>query len=141
MSSLERSLGKRANKTSLEDQAISKLKWWFHLANIWRAIDNLLVIMSFASSMCVVYIEASNKIPNKVIGVLVGSVLAAMFTVLSFAIDPKTHMRNYRKAYYELHNALIETRFDSEKDENNKKLTSALQKGEAIINASYETES
>ena len=77
---------------------------------------------------------------NKVIGVLVGSVLAAMFTVLSFAIDPKTHMRNYRRAYYELHSALTETLFDSGHNEKNKKLITALQKGEEIINVSYETE-
>ena len=118
-------------------EAKRKLKSWFWLANIWRAIDYTIIVISFLSSMTVICSEAFNKNNNSEI-VMIGSVVAATFTMLGFAIEPKKHMRGYRRAYSCLYEKMI---LENESPKGKPKvICDALIEGEKIINDSYDVD-
>lgn len=87
--------------------------------------------------MCVLYFEANNH-ESSIMIVLGGSIIAALFTMLDFAIEPKKHMRNYRKAYSEIYGVMLKYEIDNNKD--GSEIVNTLAKCEKCIDASYDVD-
>ena len=128
----------KADPTSIEDEASIKKNAWFRLANLWRTIDYCLVIAAFISSMVVVYVEVLDfpAASKKSIIIVIASVAAAAFTMINFAIEPKKHMRNYRRAFLDLYTALTEE--SCQQKQGLDRIQDALCKGEQTISNSYD---
>ena len=123
---------------NLEKEAEKKQKQWFWLANIWRAIDYLMVIIAFLSSIVVVCVETMVQGDNTHI-VIVGSTVAATFTMMSFAIEPKKHMKSYRNAYIHIYEKRINY-IKNGKPEDTRVLGEAIINAESMINQSYDVD-
>lgn len=117
-------------------EAKRKKSLWLFLANIWRVIDYGIAILSFGASMAVVYIETNISIYNKwIISIL--SISAAVLMLISFAIEPKKHIRNYRTAYTRMYSALWIYRDSQDYD---KIIAYVLSQCEKIIDSSYDVD-
>ena len=117
-------------------EAKRKKSIWLIFANIWRIIDYGIAILSFGASMAVVYIEANNPDFDKWV-ILILSISAALLMLISFAIEPKKHVRNYRTAYRRMYSALW-----IYKDYQNyeKIIALVLSQCEKIIDSSYDVD-
>jgi hypothetical protein len=129
-----------ANSANIEEEARIKKNAWFRLANLWRTIDYCLVIAAFISSMVVVYVEVLSftTASAKANIIVIASVAAAAFTMISFAIEPKKHMRNYRRAFIYLYTAQIEN--SCKQKQRLLTIRNALCKGEETISNSYDVD-
>lgn len=108
---------------------------WRRSSIIWMIIDYVINILAFFASILIIYIEASYPQSNT-LPVIVLSAIAATLTFVCFAINPKQHMRKYRKAYETLNAALLQQNYDgTEKD-----VLTAIIKGEQLINNTYDVD-
>ena len=120
---------------NIKEEAYSKMKSWFRLANVWRVIDYTLPTASFISSMIVVF---SGVVYSNRILILLFSVIAAVLTMMSFAIEPRKHMRNYRIAFSRIYSAIIQ--YEETNGKNRAILENALLQAESMINSSYDSD-
>lgn len=124
------------------DKAWSLSKRWKRTAMIWRLLDHILVMGSFASSISVVYIASEFSEAKAIIVVL--SSLAALLTLMSFACNPGKYMTNYRRAFDSLNDALVshtdtEGRLTNE-EQGRKAIIEAIMQGEKYIGRTFDIE-
>ena len=128
------------NDINIVAEAKAKIRAWFFLSNIWRAIDYSLAVLAFATSITVIFYETSD-LPYKSIIILLFSSLTAVLTIISFAIEPKKHMRSYRRAYGIAYSALMIFECSQHNEKTILDLSKSVIIGEQIIHNSYDVES
>ena len=107
----------------IENEVKNKIKKWLILCNIWRIADYAIVVISFLASITVICVEGILGADGRII-VMAGSIIAATFTMMSFALEPKKHIRGYRKTYAILYEAYV----------------TGLAQCELLINPSYDVD-
>ena len=77
---------------------------WKCAAIIWRVLDHAFVVGSFLASIIVIFISTDAESAHIKITAL--SSAAAGLTLMGFACKPTKYMKNYRKAFQILDDAL-----------------------------------
>lgn len=120
-------------------RAWSLSKEWNRSAIIWRTLDHVFSIGSFALSIITVYIAATT--PEDQIAIILLSSFAAILTLTGFACNPNKYVSGYRLAFQVLNQALIEnTNKEGDfKDENSRTVViKAIKQGEIFIGKTYD---
>ena len=122
---------------NIEEEIKKKTLDWFHLANTWRVIDYILGILPFLVSITVVFLEAVFPTEDLKCAVIILSTVAALISLTCFVIEPKKHMRNYRKAFFEGYKCIFRNDTNSIKQA---EYLDALSTGEKTIGTTYDIE-
>ena len=100
-------------KTELYIEACKTLNTWQIGSTCWQIAEYASVVMSFLCTGLVVYIEAMDlQDAGKVI---IYSFLSLAFMMFQYAVSPKTHAIQYRKAFIGLKKAIIKYQQEKEK--------------------------
>jgi hypothetical protein len=116
-------------------------KSWKRGAIIWRFLEHVFAVGAFASSIAVVYISATAE--NDRIQIILFSSMAAILTLMNFALNPTKYMSNYRLAFETLNAALVEnTGKDGSLmygDVSWAAIVNAIKQGETYISRTFDT--
>lgn len=116
------------------------LNKWKIAAIIWRVLDHTFVIGSFAASVIVIFISADAKSAH--VKITAFSSLAAILTLMGFACKPTKYMKNYRKAFQLLNEALVSNTSKEGKFSDDEKawnaVIEAIKRGEEYIGITYD---
>lgn len=111
---------------------------WSHTSSMWMAIDYIVNIFAFCASILTIFIEV--LITNNTVLIVSFSTVAATLTFFSFAVNPKHHMRKYRKACEGINAALL-CYYNSDGNEiNRNNIVDALISGEQLISSTYDVD-
>ncbi len=123
-------------------KALLKCNLWLTVSMLWMISEYIFIIIPFEATAVVIYLDALEKDGDKN-GILIHSILSLGLVVFSYAINPKQHMRCYRKSYTLLDAAINQILIhykegDPVTEDSKTKLINAIDKGEEIINSSYD---
>ena len=86
-------------------------KSWKRAAIIWRTLDHIFSIGSFAASVAVIFVSGISKNDDNTsvinLAIIFFSSLAALLTLTGFACNPTKYMTNYRMAFQLLNQSCI----------------------------------
>lgn len=122
------------------EKAWTLSKLWNRTALIWRIVDHALTATAFFCSILVVFVE-SIQLENKTIFIIILSSLAALFTMVSYAVNPYEYMSNYRAAFQVLNEALMKnTDLDGRfrDDSSRQEVINAISVGESYIGRTFD---
>lgn len=139
----------RLNKIGLKDdflfqKGFLKSNLWRTVSMFWMISEYLFTIIPFTAAVIVINLETQQNDSTINNGILSYSIISLAIIIFSFAINPRRHMRCYRKAYIRIDHVLdnyIDT-FQNGNDEEKKQakdlLANAISEGEKDINSSYD---
>lgn len=115
-------------------------KVWKNSAIIWTIMDYALTILSFITSVIVIFLQTTD-IPDSSITLytIIFTSISSSFVVVSFCINPRKHKMVYRRAFNIINTAIIATYLAKDKDIY-KNLAKSIIIGEKIIATSLEIE-
>lgn len=85
-------------------------KIWRNSAIIWTITDYAFTILSFMTSVIVIFLQTSN-ISNSLITLytIIFTSISSTFVVVGFCINPRKHKMVYRQAFNNINAAVLET--------------------------------
>ena len=92
---------KSDTKSLLFSKSCSKCNTWFLMSVLWQTIEYLLVVLPFELSASILYIEVfeSDATAGKQNAIVILSVLAMTFVIVTYVLNPHRHVEGYRKAF------------------------------------------
>ena len=109
---------------------------WLHVSIIWNVVDVLISTLAFSASIAAILVEifvADNKI-----WIIVLSTVTATLTFISAVVNPKQHVRAYRKACELVNSSLLLYHNNDDEKKACKDVVDAIIKGEELIGSTYE---
>lgn len=128
------------NHEELLSLSVRLQKVWRNSAIIWTIMDYAFTILSFITSVIVIFIQASD-IPDSSITLytIILTSISTSFVVVSFCINPRKHKMVYRQAF-DILNTSVLAAYLSTDESVYKNLAKSIIKGEKIISTSLEVE-
>lgn len=116
-------------------------KVWRNSAIIWTIMDYTFTIVSFITSVIVIFLQASD-IPDSSITLytIIFTSISSTFVVVNFCINPRKQKMVYRRAFDIINTAVLATYISTDKKVY-KNLAKSIIIGEKIIDSSFEVES
>ncbi|MBQ2933302.1 MAG: hypothetical protein IJE02_01630 [Clostridia bacterium] len=128
------------NREELLCLSVRLKKIWRNSAIIWTIMDYAFTILSFITSVIVIFLQTSNFDDNKItLYTIILTSISSTFIVVSFCINPRKHKMVYRKAFDIINTAILATYLSTD-DKVYLNLAKSIKNGEKIISTSLEVE-
>lgn len=85
------------------DKAYSLSDLWLNAAMAWMTLEYIFVISAFEASIIVIYLTSIVANHQEI---LVYSILSLLLMVVSYEVNPKRHMRCYRKSFVNINKGI-----------------------------------
>jgi len=117
-------------------------KIWKNAAKFWVVVSHSINILAFGSSIFVILLEyyLDDKGTNKMGWIVFQAAMAAILTFVGCALNCRNQFMRYRKAFNVLNVAMLEYYAHSDDETKLDNIVKAIERGENIIDASYDVE-
>lgn len=85
------------------DKAYSLSNIWLNAAMFWMTLEYIFVISAFEASIIVIYLTSLEANYQEI---LVYSIISLLLMVVSYEVNPKRHMRCYRKSFVNINKGI-----------------------------------